>query len=85
MAYEVHDGDLVTGLSFRNNSGCQVLSLYKNSVLLAGPVTDCTYTGGAPGIGMALGSFGGGGLASDYGFSSFMASDSFHNSVSSIH
>ena len=80
--YEVHDGDVITAVSQRNNAGCPVLTLLKNSVVLAGPVTDCTYPNGAPGMGMALGSFGGGGVASDYGFSSFMASDSFRGLTS---
>jgi hypothetical protein len=75
--YEVHNGDVLTAISLRNDAGCPVLTLLKNGVILAGPVTDCSYPNGAPGMGMALGSFGGGGVASDFGFSNFMASDSF--------
>ena len=81
--HEVHNGDVITAVSLRNDVGCPVLTLLKNGVILAGPVTDCTYPNGAPGMGMALGSFGGGGVASDYGFSSFMASDSFRGLISS--
>jgi len=73
--YAVHDGDVITATSLRNGAGCPVLTLLKNGVILAGPVTDCTYPNGAPGMGMALGSFGGGGAASDFGFSEFMAID----------
>jgi hypothetical protein len=73
--YEVHNGDVIAATSLQNDAGCPVLTLLKNGVILAGPVTDCTYPNGAPGMGMALGWFGGGGAVSDFGFSKFMASD----------
>jgi hypothetical protein len=66
--YGVKNGDVVAATIVGN-----VLESYINGVLVL-QATDSTYTTGSPGIGFYI--QGSGGRASDFGFSSFTASDS---------
>jgi hypothetical protein len=66
--YGVKNGDVVTAIIVGN-----VLQSYTNGVLVV-QATDSTYTTGSPGIGFFF--QGSAGRASDFGFSSFTASDS---------
>jgi hypothetical protein len=71
--YGVQNGDVIMATSAPNSSGCAVLTSYKNGKVMAGPVTDCTFKGGSPGMGFFF--QGGSGANSDFGFTSFTASD----------
>jgi hypothetical protein len=63
----LHDGDVVMATI----SGSTLTTYINNQPIFS--VTDTTYTSGSPGIGFYL--QGAGGLNSDYGFTSFSASD----------
>jgi hypothetical protein len=71
--YGVRNGDVIMATSAPDSSGCAVLTSYKNGKVMAGPVTDCTFKGGSPGMGFFF--QGTAGANSDFGFTSFTASD----------